>query len=401
MSTRILLSVLFATCLSLPGSAAGRVPPDESPAAYAICARLALGLAPGELRVFYAGHEAEIIRAASPLDAGAPPAPREERAHYVWLDAEAPELRAGKGEAAARAFPRRPEEARELARRLGGRSIGELPWALLEAQTALSAAFRAGDRSAIVRTTADLIHLATDAALPLNTTRDPRGEETGHLTWAEASTGAVGDAAHHTVRARWHGGLVTRARTRLEEEAAVSPSRLRPTGDGVAEIFATLLRSREACELIWKIDVELMTDLRITDRSSFTAAQEDFYRRAVERGAWIMEARIEDGALLAAGLIVHAWHQAGSPDPAPASGVAVAAETASAAPETPPKPADPAPTAAFAASRKSKTYHRAGCAHLKRISPENLRTFASQAEAVAAGFEGCRSCKPGETSSGG
>jgi hypothetical protein len=397
-SRRSSCTVLLCALIATPGSVLGaaRIPADESPAAYAIAARLVFELAPPELHGFYAPREAEIIRAASPVDASPSAALRDERAHAVRLDAEAAELVDGKGEAAARRFPRRQDEARELAKRLGDRSLGDLPWALRDAQTALSTAFRSADAAAIVSSTAEIIHLATDAALPLNTTRDPQGHETGHLAWSEESTGAVGQAAHHGVRARWHGGVITRARARLEEEAAVSPSRLRPTGDAVAEIFATLLRSREACELIWKIDAELMADLHIADAHSFAAAQEDFYRRAIDRGGWIMEARIEDGALLAAGLIVHAWNQAGSPALVAQAPAAVAAAGEGAKGDSPPlpPPGEAAGVPAFAASKKSKTYHRAGCAHLKRISPENLRAFGSAKEAVEAGFEGCKSCKP-------
>lgn len=47
----------------------------------------------------------------------------------------------------------------------------------------------------------------------------------------------------------------------------------------------------------------------------------------------------------------------------------------------------------FYASRRSKVYHPAGCAHLKRIKPENLVEFVSRDEAESSGRHPARGCR--------
>lgn len=385
----VALSILHATVFAA-------IPPDESPAAYAVTVKLTVPLLPGDVQTFFAVREADLVRASAPAEvvaAGDPPAIRNDRAHHLKLDIEADALSPGRGDAAARKFPRREDDARALCQRLGERAGGELPWALREATAALAQAFRGGDEKAIVRQAGVVMHLAADAALPFNTTRDPDGHDNGNLYWP-VSDADSGEALHHSARARLHAGLVTRSRSRLEADARVSPDRVRATGDPLADIFETMLRARESCDLLLRIDADITASLGLTDNRTFAAGQEDYYRRAADRACWVMEARLEDAALLAAGLIAHAWTQAGSP------AVAVAAAPAPAKVE-PPRPAEPpapppAEAAAFVASKNGKAFHRGTCAHVKRMNPDNVRRFATAQEAVDAGFDPCKACKPGD-----
>lgn len=98
---------------------------------------------------------------------------------------------------------------------------------------------------------------------------------------------------------------------------------------------------------------------------------------------------------------------------APASAVVITTERdappvtpapADAAPEpttTPAPTAAPEPTAApdtaeaaCVASRKAKKYHRPSCQYAAKIKDENLVTFDSAAQAQAAGYTPCGTCKP-------
>jgi competence protein ComEC len=59
-----------------------------------------------------------------------------------------------------------------------------------------------------------------------------------------------------------------------------------------------------------------------------------------------------------------------------------------------PSPAPSTTQAAFVGSKNSDKYHYPSCGHAKKIKPENLRTFNSVAEARAAGYSPCGTCKP-------
>ena len=48
----------------------------------------------------------------------------------------------------------------------------------------------------------------------------------------------------------------------------------------------------------------------------------------------------------------------------------------------------------FVGSILSDKYHNPGCRHAARILPENLITFASRADAQAAGYIACLVCRP-------
>lgn len=50
--------------------------------------------------------------------------------------------------------------------------------------------------------------------------------------------------------------------------------------------------------------------------------------------------------------------------------------------------------ATFVASRTSDVFHKAGCPSAKRISPNNLVSYAAREEAVTAGKKPCQRCNP-------
>jgi hypothetical protein len=50
--------------------------------------------------------------------------------------------------------------------------------------------------------------------------------------------------------------------------------------------------------------------------------------------------------------------------------------------------------AAFVASKNSQVFHKASCSSAKRISPNNLVSYATRDEAIAAGKKPCERCNP-------
>lgn len=48
----------------------------------------------------------------------------------------------------------------------------------------------------------------------------------------------------------------------------------------------------------------------------------------------------------------------------------------------------------YVGSKKSNKYHYPTCKWAKKISPDNLVTFASASDALAKGYVPCKVCKP-------
>jgi hypothetical protein len=121
------------------------------------------------------------------------------------------------------------------------------------------------------------------------------------------------------------------------------------------------------------------------------ADAEKLYGRLETIAGPLMKARLEEGALLAAGLITVAWVEAGRPDPSRWNPPAVSRAATSPGSAS---PAAASPSTGFVGSKNSDTFHRAKCTHVRRIKPENLLRFEAPSEAMKAGRKPCKSCKP-------
>lgn len=78
----------------------------------------------------------------------------------------------------------------------------------------------------------------------------------------------------------------------------------------------------------------------------------------------------------------------------PPAGASQAAAAAAAVPGYIPPPTPPAPVDGIVvASKTGEVYYLPTCASAKRITPEKLVTFASRAEAEAAGYRAAKNCK--------
>ena len=105
-----------------------------------------------------------------------------------------------------------------------------------------------------------------------------------------------------------------------------------------------------------------------------------YYAALVEEAGWIIESRLEDGALLSANLITAAWTEVGKPSPASFTSPpeAVNRGQASEGEAVPKETASEEQKAGYVASRLSKTYHLVTCHHAKRIKESNRIYFDSR-----------------------
>jgi hypothetical protein len=165
MRTLILLSLV-----GLPLTAWG-------PKGHRLAADASLRALPPELRAWYSGREAAYREAAQEPDLQKAEDPEENSRHHIYTEAYGGPARI-------------PFEAEAATRRLGAFSFarrGQLPWAIGERYGRLMEAFRAKDRERVIFESGWLCHYASDAQVPLHSTRNHNGKETGqrgiHKRW--------------------------------------------------------------------------------------------------------------------------------------------------------------------------------------------------------------------------
>ncbi|UCC29673.1 MAG: hypothetical protein JSU86_15895 [Phycisphaerales bacterium] len=307
--------------------------------------------------------------------------------HYVMLDIAADADDAAARRAAAEKFPRDRAAAAELFRKHGRRDGGLLPWIIVDRHHNLVEAFQAGETEAIVREAGVLLHFATDAALPFNTTADRDGTASGHLRRPSGMRSGT-TLVHNTVRYRCQASLLRRLRSRLEYEVRVAPTRYGPIDNPIEAVFDVLLDAHRALHALLAIDAEIVADLGIRDAATFTAASDVYYDRLADRAAGIMESQLEAAVLLSAKLIGAAWAEAGSPS----HDLWIAGKPA----RTDRSRSADTPAAPFVGSRHSTIFHQAACGHAKRIKATNRVYFNTAGEAQSAGRIPCKTCSPAD-----
>lgn len=386
MRKRLILIAAFAGVIG--GGTALIAGEGVSPHAYDIVATTAIPVLPAPLRPFF---DARIDSVQAYARAGAPgdeaPSIIAGRAadHFVMLDVAARDGYPSARRAAALRFPRERLPAEALYRRHGAGEGGRLPWVILEYDEALVEAFRSGDARAVVRSAGVLMHYATDAALPLNTTIDREGRSAGHVVIAHGNPSDSGEA-HRTVRQRFHGALIQNLRGRYEFEVRVAPERFAAVAGPTEAVFDTLLEAHATVETCLEIDAAIMTELGVSGEEELVAAVDAYDARLAKRAASVMETRLEAGALLAAKLIGSAWIRAGRPSPQTWTPRKVSRKSLTTTPNT--------TAGLFVGSRNSTIFHRASCSHASRIKPTNLISFSSAGDARKAGRNPCKSCRP-------
>ncbi len=364
---------------------------EESREVYEIVAATAVPVLPPPLRDFFEDDLSALERTAAELAATSSSHSLSGKAdwHYIKLDISTDDTDAATRHTAARAFPRRRTAAAKLLQRLGRRDWGLLAWVIRDRYSTLVDSFRIGKAEVIVRRAGALLHYATDAVLPFNTTTDRDGTATGNLYWSADGDESSTSLMHRTVRHRFQLGLPRWLRIRFGYEVRVAPERYSPIANPIDEVFDALLEAHRSLDALLRIDAEATADLGIRDARTFMAASDAYYDYVSDRAASIIESRLEAGSLLAANLIGGAWVQAGSPPPGAWEAPAPVLTGRSNSVEPRPDP--------FVGSRNSTIFHRTDCSHATRIKPANLIYFKTAREAEHIGRSPCRSCRPGDS----
>ena len=188
-----------------------------------------------------------------------------------------------------------PREIRDAQARLGSAFVrdGEVPWVIQDRVQALVQAFQAGDRSRVVLGAAFLCHYVGDLNVPLHTTANYNGQQSGQ-------TG---------VHRRWETGLVERLGSWDPEP--------RPAGLDPQVLEAPWAWLQESYALVGP----LLQD----DREAGPGPREAQWEEARTSAYWtefnrrqgpVVRAQLELAGQRTAQMILLAWHLAGEPEPA-------------------------------------------------------------------------------------
>lgn len=364
------------------GQGAGAVR-TESEDAYEIVMVAAVSSLPPPLRAYLEAHIDE-VRAGMTASAESPRAPgvwgEWADEHYILLNASTSGARRTHiTPAVARRFPRDRSVAKRLFARRGVQHGGSLPWAVMASYDAFQNALRSGNGERAALRAGKLLHFATDAALPFNTTGFRIADAENPTAAARDSNRAIlpDDGRRH----RYHVGLIHRLRPRLEYEVRLWPQRVRPLVDPIETVFDSLFEAHLAAEELLSLERSLPDEL---DGSGVPLAEDDVLQQLADLAAPILETRLEAGALLSAALMSTAWVQAGKP---------VLTVAAAATEPSTPIPGDNRGSR-FVGSRHSTIVHRATCQHARRIKPQNRVLFRAARDAKQAGRTPCKSCDP-------
>ena len=384
------MRIVMGVVLAVFGATAhpARANHEEAPQAYEIAAATAVTLLPTPLRAFFEAHLDGLQQVATAGLTDAPTAgklPGRPDWHYVMLDVAAGDGDPKKSRAAVKAFPRDHAEARALFQQHRRSKGGQLPWIIDDQTKALVSAFQQGRSSAIVEAAGVVLHFATDAASPFNTTVDRDGTTDGHLHWAAGDDAAQPDQDHRSVRLRCQVELVKKLRKRLAFEVRVSPERYAAVTNRIELVFGVLIDAHDRLLQLRRIDRETTDALGLVDAATFAAGKDEYYAAMTDAGAATIENSLEAAGLLTAMLIGNAWNEAGRPllpSVRPKATVKGVKDLTGV-------------NGPLVGSRNSKIIHRPTCSHAKRIKAENRVTFDTPDDAFEVGRIPCKSCRPG------
>ena len=236
---------------------------------------------PPDVKAWYAGREDYLKDHASDPDIWRSHDRKEAPRHY--LDSE---IYGGAGKV--------PFEISEAIQQVGNGEFiknGQLPWVIQDRWQDLVKAFQSGDKEKIACATAVLGHYVGDAHVPLHSSRNHDGQETGQ----------------RGVHSRWETGLVERYV--VEADLKVRPAKIDP---GVMNAPWKWLRDSYA------LVPKLLEDDKAADRTSPTSGRgtrrEGAYWSifwAEQRGT--VKQRLQESAEDLGDLVLTAWVRAGKP----------------------------------------------------------------------------------------
>jgi hypothetical protein len=169
---------------------------------------------------------------------------------------------------------------------------GQVPWTILDRVQLLSRAFGAGDRAQVALEAAWLCHYVGDISVPLHTTSNHNGDDTGQ----------------HGVHKRWEAGLVERI---VDQEGWVPE--VRPAVLGKDPLGAPHAWLVDSYDLVPGV---LADDLQAQDGSGRMVELDlsrDYWRIFLERQGPHVKEQLTLAAQRTARMVLLAWTNAGSP----------------------------------------------------------------------------------------
>jgi len=364
-----------------------------------VVARVTAESLPDPLNRYFSQRKDGLIERALEPDAVWPQERRyraREQWHFLMIDAAADDDSIDARLAAARNFPSDRRDAKRLLRDRGAGRGGSLIWELADLTEQLSEAFADRDEARILQYAGYVIHFSTDAADPFCCTRDPQGMESGNLVLTSALPGealfADQDVGH---RIGWE--LIRRNAQRYTEALQASRRRALSIEAPAENVLGVMQSSLGDLKPLCEADAGLLASMRIADSDTFSARRDEYYMQLDTRCGDAVVDSLSRAVDLASGLILHAWIDAGSPDPTasrapPASSVGGTRSAGGSRATATPAPS--ASSSGYVASKNSKVYHHPDCGHAKRISPGNVVHFPDKSSAEDSGRRGCKTCRP-------
>ena len=269
------LAALLLPAPALPLAAWGHL-------GHKLAARTALKELPPELAAWFAGQEARVGHHANDPDFWKGRDPQEGPRHFLDCEAYGGPAGVPLDEAAARA---------QIGPELFQKS-GQVPWVILARVQRLRQAFAGGDPGQVALEAAFLSHYVADCSVPLHTTRNYNGDDSGQ----------------HGVHRRWEEGLLKRIVTQEDWLPEV-----RPALPGAAA---------EAAPMAWlQASYALVPGVLAADRAAEREAGGDegqpegdgYWQAFLQRQRAMVKAQLSLSAQRTAEMILLAWTQAGQP----------------------------------------------------------------------------------------
>lgn len=255
--------------LSLPALAWGEK-------GHRLAATASLQTLPPELGAWYASGEAAFATAALEPDLWKLEDPSEVSRHRIYCEAYG----------GADKVPLLAAAAKDQLGAWAFESNGQLPWVIAERYRLLVVAFKSGDRRQVVQASGWLCHYIADAQVPLHTTRNRNGKQTGQK------------GVHH----RWETDLVNQEVTVITglRQAAAPVALPKVVGSWIQESYA------------------LVPAVLAADHTASRKAEGN--SEAYHQAFWSLQKETIEGQLRRAAertgdLLLAAWVEAGKPRP--------------------------------------------------------------------------------------
>lgn len=363
---------------------------DEQHVAHRLVARKAIEELAPEIKPVFVASQMEFTKSAvEPGDGWTRDRAmsRRKRWHTVEVDATADTQNLEARMRAFDAFPRNERDAQLLYRRTSGRNGGRLPWAIAEIHAELIDAFRSGDAMLAIQQAGYLAHFVTDAANPFRVTANSDGQLTENSTFGSSRSVHPNDA-DHSVRERFNVALLSKYASAYEAHIRINEKAATRFAEPLSAAFELIELSLSAVDHITKVDHEALTALGITDADSLAANRTDYLKALDEGCGDIAITQLSAATTTTAQLINAAWTSAGKPT------ISLTNKATSTSGKPMPSGVAALTGGAYVGSKNSNVFHKPNCRFAKQISPENVVTYGSPADARKDARRGCRSCKP-------